>query len=147
VIELNFPKYKFRFKKDSKNRPCIFDAIRKKWLVYTPEEWVRQHWLVFLTETLSFPEGMIQIESGLKVNHNQRRSDVLIYKGSQPKVLIECKAPEIKVSEQTLSQALNYNTVYSAEYIVLSNGLSHYVFRIKKDGWEQLSELPPYQDL
>lgn len=121
--------------------------MRKKWLVFTPEEWVRQHWLMFLKETLLYPEGMIQIETGLKVNQNQRRSDVLIFKGSQPKVLIECKAPEIKISDDTLSQALNYNTVYLAEYIVLTNGLRHFVFQQTKNGWEQLNELPRFHDL
>lgn len=147
MIELNFPKYEFRFKKDSKNRPCIFDCIRKKWLVFTPEEWVRQHWLVFLKETLCYPEGMMQIESGVKVNQNQRRSDVLIYKGNQPSVLIECKAPEIKITEATLSQALNYNSVYRADYIVLSNGIEHYIFMNKNEEWERLNELPTYLSL
>tara|TARA_B110000211_G_scaffold230342_1_gene289718 strand:- start:1011 stop:1454 length:444 start_codon:yes stop_codon:yes gene_type:complete len=147
VQKLNLPSFQFRFKKDDQNRPCIFDSIRKKWLVFTPEEWVRQNWIRFIVEFLNYPEGIIQIESGLKVNENQRRSDVLIYKASEATVLIECKAPKIKISESTLSQALNYNQVYKAKYIVLSNGLSHKIFFVSEGEIKQLNELPKFEDL
>jgi hypothetical protein len=147
VQKLNLPSFQFRFKKDGQKRPCIFDSIRKKWLVYTPEEWVRQNWIRFIVEFLDYPEGVIQIESGLKVNQNQRRSDVLIYKDSKAIVLVECKAPKITINENTLSQALNYNQVYKAKYVVLSNGFTHSVFYVVDAHVKQLQELPNFVDL
>jgi hypothetical protein len=147
VQKLNLPSFQFRFKKDDQKRPCIFDSIRRKWLVFTPEEWVRQNWVRFVVEFLNYPEGIIQIESGLKVNQNQRRSDVLIYKDSKATVLIECKAPKIKITDSTLSQALNYNLVYKVKYIVLTNGLEHTVFSIIEGEIKQLAELPKFECL
>jgi len=147
VQELNLPSFQFRFKKDGQDRPCIFDAIRKKWLVFTPEEWVRQNWIRFAVEYLKFPEGIIQIESGLRVNQNQRRSDILIYQNSKPIVLIECKAPKIKIGDNTMNQALNYNKVYDVKYIVLTNGLEHQIFLIEPAVIKQLTKLPDYSKL
>ena len=145
--ELNLPSFQFRFKKNSQDRPCIFDSIRKKWLVFTPEEWVRQNWIRFVVEDLKYPEGIIQIESGLRVNQNQRRSDVLIYQNSKPIVLIECKSPKIKINENTMHQALNYNKVYNVKYIVLTNGLSHQIFLIEDRVIKLLNKLPDYESL
>ena len=145
--KLNLPSFQFRFKKDDKNRVCIFDSIRKKWLVYTPEEWVRQNWISFIVKFLNYPKGIIKIESGIKINQNQRRSDVLIFKDSKAIVLIECKAPNINLTENTLIQALNYNKVYNAKYIVISNGLNHRVFNVSNTNIEELEELPYFENL
>lgn len=145
--KLNLPSFQFRFKKDDKNRVCIFDSIRKKWLVFSPEEWVRQNWISFIVKSLNYPKGIIKIESGLKINQNQRRSDVLIFKDSKAIVLIECKAPNINLTENTLIQALNYNKVYNAKYIVISNGLNHRVFNVSNTNIEELEELPYFENL
>ena len=145
--KLNLPSFQFRFKKDDKNRVCIFDSIRKKWLVYTPEEWVRQNWISFIVKFLNYPKGIIKIESGIKINQNQRRSDVLIFKDSKAIVLIECKATNINLTENTLIQALNYNKVYNAKYIVISNGLHHRIFNVSNANIEELEELPYFENL
>ena len=145
--KLNLPIFQFRFKKDVKNRACIFDSIRKKWLVFSPEEWVRQNLIRFMVDFLNYPKEIIQIESGLKVNQNQRRSDVLVFKNSKAIVLIECKAPNVSITENTLSQALNYNQVYKAQYIMLSNGIIHKVFYVLNGSINQLKELPNFEDL
>lgn len=145
--KLNLPSFQFRFKKDDKNRACIFDSIRKKWLVFSSEEWVRQNLIRFIVDFLNYPTEIIQIESGLKVNQNQRRSDVIIFKNSKAIVLIECKAPSISITENTLNQALNYNKVYKAKYIMLSNGLTHKIFHVLDVGIKQLNELPNFEDL
>jgi len=147
VQKLNLPIFQFRFKKDVKNRTCIFDSIRKKWLVFSPEEWVRQNLIRFMVDFLNYPKEIIQIESGLKVNQNQRRSDVLVFKNSKAIVLIECKAPNVSITENTLSQALNYNQVYKAQYIMLSNGIIHKVFYVLNGSINQLKELPNFEDL
>lgn len=147
MIQLNLPDYHFRFKKDAKQRPCIFDFLRKKWLVLTPEEWVRQNWLKLLVEELNYPPSIIQIESGLTLHERKKRSDVLIYKNSVPILLIECKAPSVTVSAETIIQANNYNQVYKAKYMVLTNGLKHYVLKRTEDRWEELKMLPSYENL
>jgi hypothetical protein len=126
---LNFPKYQFRFKKDETGRPLIFDRIRKKWLVITPEEWVRQHWCQHLVEYYKIPEGSIQIESGLTVAQRSKRSDILVNKKGQPHTLIECKRPTVEINQNTLQQSIQYNSVYSAENIILTNGIKHICFR------------------
>lgn len=145
--KLNLPSFQFRFKKDDKNRACMFDSIRKKWLVFSPEEWVRQNLIRFMVDFLNYPKEIIQIESGLKVNQNQRRSDVLVFKNSKAIVLIECKAPNVSITENTLNQALNYNQVYKTKYIMLSNGIIHKVFYVLDGSIKQLKKLPNFEDL
>ena len=144
---LNFPKYSFRFKKAHNNEPLIFDSIRKKWLVLTPEEWVRQNLIRFLVESEGFPESQFKIETGVKINANQKRSDILIYKEGIPCVLVECKALKIKIDQSVLDQALNYNQKYNCKYILLSNGIKHIFFYLKGGELSQLTEFPSYQSL
>lgn len=142
--KLNFPTYKFRFKKGQDGGPLIFDVIRKKWLVLTPEEWVRQNLNTFLITKHNYPASLFKVETELKVNQNQRRSDVVVYKENQPYILIECKAPNVKISSSVLDQALAYNTQYNCPFIILSNGLNHISLNIGAQSVEQLSEFPNY---
>lgn len=144
LSQLNFPKYSFRFKKAPSGEPLIFDSIRKKWLVLTPEEWVRQNLIEFLVKELNYPSSMFQIETGLQINQNQRRSDVLIYKNSKPYILVECKAPNISLSDKVLNQALNYNIEYNCPIIILSNGLMHASFEKIQDEFKPLTGFPKY---
>lgn len=132
---LNFPKYQFRFKKDASGRPLIFDKIRKKWLVVTPEEWVRQHWCQHLVEHYKVPKGSIQIESGLTVAQRNKRSDILVCKKGQPHTLVECKRPSVEIDQNVLQQSIQYNAVYNAENIILSNGVKHLYFR-----WDRIEK-------
>lgn len=123
----------------------IFDSIRKKWLVLTPEEWVRQNLIRHLVEVEKYPESMFKIETGLSVNQNQRRSDVLIYRDSNPYILIECKAMNIPIDEKVLNQALNYNSKYGAPMVILSNGLDHLSFNVSGNELEKLAGFPDYK--
>ena len=123
----------------------IFDAVRKKWLVLTPEEWVRQNLIRHLVEVERYPEEMFKIETGLSVNQNQRRSDILIYKDFNPYILIECKSMNVTINEQVLNQALNYNLKYKAPLIILSNGFEHYSFKVLEDRLERLVDFPIYK--
>ena len=140
---LNFPNYDFRFKKDSEGTIFIFDLIRKKWLVLTPEEWVRQHWVCYLTIDLKVPIANISVESGIKVIARQKRTDLIVYKNSVPILLLECKAPEIKINQKVLNQIVNYNRVHKVKFLVLSNGLEHLHFQINY----QESEIVPMKNL
>ncbi len=103
-IPLNLPPYPIRIKEEE-NGTYIFDVIRKKFLLLTPEEWVRQHLVHFLVEEKKYPRSLIQLEGGLKLNNLQKRSDILIFNNiGQKIVLIECKAPSVKISQETFEQ-------------------------------------------
>tara|TARA_Y100000589_G_scaffold123374_1_gene117757 strand:+ start:4581 stop:5024 length:444 start_codon:yes stop_codon:yes gene_type:complete len=142
--KLNFPEYLFRYKKSESNQPLIFDKVRKKWLVLTPEEWVRQNIISHLIEDLGYPESVFKIETGLLINENKRRSDVLVYKNSKPFVLIECKAHTVDITKETLYQAMNYNTAYDCPYIILTNGKTHSTINVCKQSIQLMNHFPCY---
>ena len=124
--KLNFPTFTFRFK-NSENKVAIFDEIRKKFIILTPEEWVRQHVVQFLLQDKSYPKSYINVEKLIKINNLNKRYDVVVY---QPNgeffLLIECKAPEVKIAQQTFDQIARYNLVLKAKYLMVTNGLNHY---------------------
>ena len=127
------------------NLAYIKDEIRKKDLLLTPEEWVRQHFLNLLVKTLNYPKALINIEKGHKHMQQQRRTDIHVYnrKGASY-LLIECKAPNIKLSETTIQQISRYNTTFNTQYLAITNGIKHYVWKkmTKNNKYEQLSEFP-----
>lgn len=141
---LNFSKFNFRFKKSSSGEPLIFDSIRKKWLVLTPEEWVRQNIIQELVKSKGYPTSMFKIETGLSVNQNIKRSDVVVYKNSIPFVLIECKAPTVHITEKVFEQAANYNLTLHCPYIILSNGIQHVSFHIQGEVVVPNDDFPSY---
>ena len=125
-IPLNLPPYPIRIKEEE-NGTYIFDVIRKKFLFLTPEEWVRQHLVHFLIEEKNYPRTLIQLEGGLKLNTLQKRSDILIFNNLGEKiVLIECKAPSVKISQETFDQIARYNFTLKATYLMVTNGINHY---------------------
>ncbi|EAZ80143.1 type I restriction enzyme HsdR N-terminal domain-containing protein [Algoriphagus machipongonensis] len=104
----------------------IFDSLRKKYLILTPEEWVRQHWINFLIHHLDYPKGLIVLERGLVYNKLQKRTDLVVWdKEGKPYLLIECKAPKIKLNQKTMQQACLYNQKINAKYLIITNGLNH----------------------
>lgn len=118
----------------SEGKLLIFDFLRKKHLVLTPEEWVRQHWINFLVNHHDFPGGLFSLEKGLKYNQLQKRTDLVVFgRDSKPYLLVECKAPGIKINENTLSQAMAYNAKLNCPHLILSNGLVHLYFEYSTD--------------
>ena len=149
MIKLNLPAYKFTFQEDNE-KTKIFDDIRKKFLVLTPEEWVRQNIIRFLVEDRKFPKNLIAIEKGLKLNGLQKRTDVLVYsKEGTPILMIECKAPEIKIDQKVFDQIGRYNINFKLPYLLVTNGLEHYCAKIdfKNRSFSFLSEIPDYEEL
>ena len=134
MIKLNFIKqFQFRFKKSDDGKPMIFDIVRKKWLILTPEEWVRQHWVHNLIEVHKINPSVIVIEAGLKVYNTNKRSDIVVYKNGEPDILIECKRESVVIDDKVLQQAVNYNSNYQCNFLVISNGINHYYFK-KENG-------------
>ena len=145
--QLQFPTYSFRFK-NSENKVAIFDEIRKKFIIVTPEEWVRQHVVQFLLQDKKYPKSHINVEKLLKINGLIKRYDVVVYKpDGNISILVECKAPEVKISQSTFDQIARYNMTLKAEYLMVTNGLNHYFCKMdyENEKYDFLSELPEYQ--
>lgn len=143
---LNFPQFSFRIK-NSQNRSYIFDIIRKKFILLQPEEWVRQHVLHFLTVTKRYPQSLINVEKQLMVNQLQKRYDVVVFNPNGAlRLLVECKAPEIKIDQHTFDQIARYNTQLQATYLMLTNGLRHYycIADPQQQKYKFLKEIPDF---
>lgn len=124
--QLNLPKYEFKLRLNGTQKE-IFDVFRKKYVVLTPEEWVRQNFLQFLVNERNFPASLIAVEISLKYNQLQKRADVLVYNGQgSPYLLVECKAPEVKITQETFHQIARYNMAFKVKYLVVTNGLNHF---------------------
>ena len=145
MTPLNLPTYSFKTRK-RENREEIFDEIRRKWLVCTPEEWVRQNFLKWLKQEKNYPASNLVIEGGLKLNKLQKRTDILAYKTGNPHLLIECKAPNIAITQKTFDQLFRYNIKIKAPFLAVTNGLQHVFASYNADKNEVtfLRELPVY---
>ncbi len=145
-VPLNLPEYPFRIRQET-DEMYIFDEIRKKFLLLTPEEWVRQHLLQFLIRDKKYPRSLIKLEGGLKLNSLQKRTDILLYNSAGEKVLlVECKAPSVKISQDTFDQIARYNFVHRVKWLLVSNGLHHFCCEIdfENRSYRFLEELPEY---
>ena len=144
---LNFPKYNFRFK-SNENKTLIFDIIRKKFVVLTPEEWVRQHTIHFLTSEKKYPTSHINVEKQLQLNDTVKRYDIVVFnKDGTIKIIVECKAPSIKTNQQTFDQIARYNLVLKSETLMVTNGLEHFfcTMDFTNKRYLFLKDLPSYQ--
>ncbi|MBL0765372.1 type I restriction enzyme HsdR N-terminal domain-containing protein [Marivirga atlantica] len=144
MVQLNLPPYEVKLQKmDGKIH--IFDSIRKKYLVLTSEEWVRQHFLHFLIKHKSYPQGLISMESGIKYNQLQKRTDMVVRnRDLSPLLLVECKAPEVKLNDQVFRQITTYFKEFKAKYMIVTNGLEHYCFSIENGAISFKDEIPTY---
>jgi hypothetical protein len=129
--KLNLPNYKFRLK-SSENKTLIFDNLRKKYMVLTPEEWVRQHFVQFLIEEKKYPASLIALEKQLTLNNRKKRTDILVFnKEGNHDIIVECKAPKIKITQATFDQIARYNLKLKANFLVVTNGLDHFYIPFK----------------
>ncbi len=145
--KLNFPTFTFRFK-NSENKVAIFDEIRKKFIILNPEEWVRQHVVQFLLQEKNYPKSYINVEKLIKINDLNKRYDIVVYQpNGELFLLIECKAPEVKISQQTFDQIARYNLVLKAKYLMVTNGLNHYFCQMdfENEKYVFLKELPEFE--
>ena len=145
--KLNLPNYNFKLK-NKENKTLIFDNLRKKYLVLTPEEWVRQHYVSFLIEQKKYPISLIALEKQLIINNRKKRTDILVFNSDgQHDIIIECKAPQIKITQDTFDQIARYNLNLKANYLVVTNGLEHYCCKMdfKNETYIFLKEIPKYK--
>lgn len=144
--KLNFPDYAFRFK-SSENRVAIFDEIRKKFILLTPEEWVRQHVVRFLLEQKNYPKSHINVEKIIKLNGLTKRYDVVVFQpDGKILLLVECKAPEVAITQNTFDQIARYNLKMNAGYMMVTNGLNHYFCQMdyEQEQYRFLPDIPAY---
>lgn len=147
--KLNFNPYQFRVK-NTENKNFIFDVIRKKFVFLTPEEWVRQHVINFLTEEKQYPKSLINVEKSFTVNGLAKRYDVVIYKpNGNIFLLVECKASEVKISQDVFDQIARYNMSLKSEYLMVTNGLNHYFCKInpEEEKYFFLEDFPSYKTI
>ncbi len=144
--QIQLPEYDCQIKKINEQL-YIYDLVRQKHLVLTPEEWVRQHFLRYLIQQFDYPKGLIRTESGLKYALRQKRSDILVYdREALPFFLIECKATFVPLSTATLEQVCQYNYSLKAQYIAITNGTEYAAYRFLKEEskYEQHRGVPQY---
>ena len=136
--KLNFEDtFDFKIKTD-KDKFFIYDLVRKTWLQLTPEEWVRQHWVHYFHFVKEKSLSSLVSEQKLVLNKTTKRIDLLVTEKTLPKILVECKAPHIKLTEKTFEQIARYNSIIGAEEIILSNGLNHIFAKFKENNYEFL---------
>ncbi|MBV1923915.1 MAG: type I restriction enzyme HsdR N-terminal domain-containing protein [Flavobacteriaceae bacterium] len=145
--ELHFSSYSFRFK-SNENKTLIFDIVRKKFVVLTPEEWVRQHVVHLLNSEKKYPLSHINVEKQIKLNDTIKRYDIVVFNADGSiHIIVECKAPSIKITQKTFDQIARYNFVLQANYLMITNGLDHYYCKMdfKNEKYDFLKDIPNYE--
>jgi len=146
---LNLPKYEFNLIQVG-NKNKIFDPIRKAYFVLTPEEWVRQHFIKFLIEEKGFPAGLMAIEKEMVLHQMKKRMDMLCYsRKGVPLLMVECKAPDVTITQKAFDQIGRYNITQRLPYLIVTNGMNHYCAKIDFTAgkYEFLKNIPSYDDL
>jgi len=147
--KLNLPEYDFKTRQKN-GKTEIFDEVRKKYLILTPEEWVRQNLIKYLINDREIPAGLISIEKGLKVNTMNKRTDILVHnKKGEPGMIVECKAASVKIDQKTFEQIARYNMSLKVSLLLVSNGHTHYCCKIDhaKGSFSFLESIPDFNTL
>jgi len=149
MFRLNLPTYEIKIAQRG-NKQLIFDFLRRKYVALTPEEWVRQHFVHFLVEHKGYPAGLIGNEVELNIGEKRLRCDSILYnKVAQPQMIIEYKAPQIKLQQKTFDQISAYNLLLKVDYLIVSNGIQHICCRMDYENQKYcfLEDIPNYQEL
>jgi hypothetical protein len=143
---LNLPPYPFKIT-DQDGQLSLFDEIRKRNIIITPEEWVRQHFVQYLIRQKNYPKTLLKLEGGHKLHGRQKRSDIIAFNSAGDKILlVECKAPSVAIDQKVFDQVARYNMVHKIALLAVTNGLQHYYCRIDFEGknYQFIEELPGY---
>lgn len=144
--ELNLPSFQKKVIKKG-NKPFILDIIRRQYVALTSEEWVRQHFVHFLIEHKGYPQSLMSNEMQLKLNGMSRRCDTVVYDRTlKPRIIVEYKSPTVNITQQVFEQICRYNIVLQVDYLIVSNGLSHYCCQVDHSArtYTFLKEIPEY---
>lgn len=149
MIRLNLPEFEINVA-EKDGRQMVFDFLRRKFVALTPEEWVRQHFTHYLVEHKGYPKVLLVNETELRIGDKRLRCDTVLYnKVMQPRMIIEYKAPHIKIQQKTFDQISVYNLLLHTDYLVVSNGLQHYCCQMdyERHTYRFLTDIPAYEDL
>lgn len=143
---LIYPIYPIKTRKNKENSTEVFDVIRKQWVILTPEELVRQHFIHYLMNEKSFPKETIIVEKEINVFNVKKRFDVaVINKFQEILLLAEIKAPTVKLDQKVIDQILTYNTSLQSRYLVITNGLEQWVFEKVDEKWVMIKDIKPFK--
>jgi hypothetical protein len=146
---LNLPTYFFRIKQE-KDKKYIFDEIRRRYVLLTPEEWVRQHIVKYLVNVRNFPQMLIAVERGFQQLKRKQRYDLLIHdRNGDPLMIVECKAPTVEINQSAFDQATRYNVKHRAPYMLITNGRKHYCCQLNLENrqYRFLQEIPDFNEM
>ena len=136
----------FKFKVDQQGRTLIFDSVRNKFLVNTPEEWVRQNTVKYFNEELGYPKSLIALEKSFQLHRRIKRTDIVVHdQNGQPQILVECKRPSVKITQATFDQAFRYNIILKVPYLVITNGEELYCCHVKGDQVTFIEDIPAFE--
>ena len=142
MIKIDYPPYQPKIKKENK-KELIFDEFRKRWVVLTPEEWVRQNFLQYLTQIKKYPASLIAIEKEIKLGELKKRFDIVVYDShTKPWMIIECKEMNVALDRSVLDQVLRYNINLQVPYLVITNGSYCMAMTFEKDKMVELDTMP-----
>ena len=150
MIKIEYPAYQPKIKTEagtagSAKSELIFDDIRKRWLVLTPEEWVRQNFLQYLILVKKYPASLIAIEKEIKLGDLKKRFDIVVYdRNTKPWMIVECKEMNVPLDKTVLDQALRYNITLQVPYLVITNGNYCMAMLLKDNTMKALKSLPEY---
>ena len=145
--KLNLPDIAARIREGKSGKHEIFDEIRKKYVRLTPEEWVRQHFLHYMTSHLGFPASLIVVEAAIKYNQLVKRFDILAYRADgKPCLVVECKSSDVEITQAVFDQVAMYNMTLAVDYLAVTNGISHYACKIDHDKrtYSFLKDIPTF---
>jgi len=148
-MRLNLPSYVFRTTQ-KEGKSLIFDAFRHRWVRLNPEEWVRQHFVRYLVEEKHYPASLISVERSLRFNKQEFRADaVILSTAGKPLLVVECKAPEVAISQKVFDQIVRYNFEFQVDFLIVTNGMFHYCCKIDKQNqtYDFLKEIPDYREI
>ena len=147
MINIEYPAPNFKIKQEE-GKEFIFDALRKKWIVLTPEEWVRQNFIQYLIQVKNYPTSLMALEKELKIGSVKRRFDLLVFnRDQQPWLMVECKAMGTKLTEDVLQQLLHYNMAIPVSYLIITNGNDCMGWHRSEVGVSNLDKIPDYLDV
>ena len=149
MIRLNLPTFEIKLS-GTAERPRIFDILRRRYVALTPEEWVRQHFVHWLIEHKGYPAALMANEIGLSIGNKKLRADSVLYdRQLQPRMIIEYKAPSVQITQKVFDQITAYNILLHVDYLVVSNGLTHYCCKIDYANrtYEFVHEIPKYSEI
>lgn len=143
MIKIEYPSFQFKIKKE-KNKERIFDEVRQKWVVLTPEEWIRQNFIQYLLRVKNYPKPLLSVEKIMRLGELKKRCDIVVYKEDRPWMIVECKEMNADLKLPVIEQVIRYNLTYKVSFLVITNGVFTQAFQLSSNGITEINQLPKF---